>query len=697
MKQKNGKLFLFIGGLLTIIIIILNLGQLFFVTNSAKTEVQNQTKSDYKELAKSYSNIIKTEIEKYLTGLDFYVNAQILKETDDVDEIVDWLRSNADNRSSLYNYVAFVDTEANFYSDTGNLTNIKERDYFQAIMNNGASEFIDNPVTAKTTGKTVVHICRKLKSSSKVNGFFCGVVDISNITPIIADIDLGNRGYAVMFGSSGEVITTSTEIIALKAELESLKNSDAASYAKIESTFGSTEPIMTKFYNTKRKRQVIFSTPIQNVPWGLVLILDEATIDSAAKTVAWKLGFSSITITIAIILISAFIIFKSIKPIGIVEKTIRGIATGDADLTKRIHVNTNNEIGRVVEGFNLFAEKLQTIITTMKDSKEQLVNVGQLLQDSTSDTTNSIAEIITNISTMSDQVTVQTDSVHQTAGAVNEIASNIESLNHMIESQVSAVTQASAAVEQMIGNINAVNSSVQKMGKSFEELEQKAIIGVQRQNDVNGMIDEIEKQSQMLQEANTVISGIAEQTNLLAMNAAIEAAHAGEAGKGFSVVADEIRKLSEDSSSQSQTIGIQLSKIMQSIESIVGASQIATDAFSEVSSGINSTTNLVREITNAMLEQNEGSKQIVQALNSMNDTSNEVKTASFEMSEGNKAILEEIKNLQDATFSIKDGMDVMSNGARKINETGAALATLSEQIQSSIETIGVQVDQFKVK
>ncbi len=697
MKKQNGKLFLFIGGLLAIIIMILNLVQLFFVTNSTKKQVQRQTTSDYKELTKSYSNLIKAEIDKYFVGLDFYTNAQILKETDNEEDIIDWLHINEPNRDSLYSYVAFVDSEANFYSDTGNVTNIKERDYFQSIMINGAEQYIDNPVTGKTTGKTVVHICRKVSSGSKVKGFFCGVVDITKITPIIDDIDTGDRGYAVMFGSNGEIITANTEIIALKAEIESLKNGDVGSYSKIQSTFGATEPITESFYNTKDQKQILFSAPIKNTPWTLALIFNEATIDAPAKTVAWNLGISSITITLAIILISTFIIFKSIKPIGIVEKTIRGIATGDADLTKRIHVNTNNEIGRVVEGFNLFAEKLQTIVATMKDSKEQLVNVGQLLQDSTSDTTNSIAEIITNISTMSEQVTSQTDSVHQTAGAVNQIASNIESLNRMIESQVSSVTQASAAVEEMIGNINSVNTSVQKMGKSFEELEQKAIIGVQRQNDVNSMIDEIEKQSQMLQEANTVISGIAEQTNLLAMNAAIEAAHAGEAGKGFSVVADEIRKLSEDSSSQSQTIGVQLSKIMHSIEAIVGASQVATDAFSEVSAGINSTTNLVREITNAMLEQNEGSKQIVQALNSMNDTSEEVKTASFEMSEGNKAILEEIKNLQDATFSIKDGMDVMSNGARKINETGAALSTLSEQIQSSIETIGIQVDQFKVK
>lgn len=696
-KRNNGKLFIFISAMMALTVAVLSFAQLAYINRTTKAELQKSTGEEYTEFSKTYANLVKSTLEKYFTGLDFYLNSDIVQESDNTDEIVDWLRSHESNRDkALYNYVAYVDANGGFYSDTGAFVDVKDRDYFKAIMENGNKIFIDNPVTSKATGITVIHICEAVQKYGRNIGFFCGVVQIDNVKPLIAKIDLGERGIVAMFGSDGNLIVTSGNDDVNKSEFSTFKDSDPTTSSFISNALASGEQQIFAAKGMDGKKRVVFSSPVEYTPWTLFLVMEEAQINSTATKIAVRMIFCGIAITILIILISGFILFRTIKPIGVVEKTIRGIATGDADLTQRIQLKSNNEIGRVVDGFNTFADKLHQIVSTLKSSKEQLVQAGEFLENSTEDTVAAITQIIGNIESMSGQISTQTDSVHQTAGAVNEIASNIESLNRMIESQASAVTQASAAVEEMIGNINSVNNSMQKMGKSFEELEQKAVMGVQKQNDVNTKIDEIEQQSQMLQEANSVISGIAEQTNLLAMNAAIEAAHAGEAGKGFSVVADEIRKLSEDSGSQSQTIGQQLSRIIESIEEIVSASQTATDAFNEVSGGINSTTNLVREITNAMLEQNEGSKQIVEALNSMNDTSNEVKTASLEMSEGNKAILEEIKNLQDATFSIKDGMDEMSASARKINETGTALQELSHKMHDSIEDIGEQVDKFKV-
>jgi methyl-accepting chemotaxis protein len=405
-------------------------------------------------------------------------------------------------------------------------------------------------------------------------------------------------------------------------------------------------------------------------------------------------AFSIVMLVLAFIAVGATVNL-GLKPLKNVRNAISDVASGDADLTKRIKTRGKDEVAAVVVGFNTFIDKLHSIISQVKSSKEKLGVAGSDLAASTDDTSTSISQILSNIESVHEQITSQSNSVHETAGAVNQIASNIESLERMIEKQSSGVSEASAAVEEMIGNISSVNNSMNKMSISFEELSESAQAGSQVQLDVNEKIERIKVLSETLQEANTAIAAIAEQTNLLAMNAAIEAAHAGEAGKGFSVVADEIRKLSETSGEQSRTIGDQLTNIQNSIVSVVSASEQSNKAFHDVTSKIKETDQLVRQIQAAMEEQNEGSQQINAVLHTMNDSSLEVRNAGQEMMAGNRAILEEVKNLQDVTGLIQDSMKEMSVGATKINETGEALRGISEQMKLAIDEIGSQIDKFR--
>ena len=676
-------------------ILIINTFQVVFIAERTKKITNQQIESDYTDLTKSYASQVVLKLSEYKTALDFYINSDAAQ-TGDTEEIVDWLRTTTSKRNKIFDYVAWVDETGKFQTDNGNETFVTQRDYYQAIVKNGADDFIDNPTTSLTTGKTIIHVCRAVKHGGKNIGFFTGTVSMETINKLVKDITVGETGIATLFSGNGKVISTSGDL----DEMETLAADKANNDVKNHIQTNSTSEYAGHFWNRNphgHKQFNIFSG-ISGTQWSLVIMIEGAQIFRITNEIISYMVIAATILGVTLILVLSLCIVSIMKPLGVVEKTLQSISSGNADLSKRISVKTNadNEIGRLASGFNTFVEKLQHIIIAMKQTKTELVAAGTKLNDSTEDTAASITQIIANIESMTGNIGTQSESVAQTASAVNQIASNIESLNKMIENQSASVTEASAAVEEMIGNINSVNNSVTKMAEEFNQLEQKAADGVQKQDVVNARIQVIETESQALQEANTVISNIAEQTNLLAMNAAIEAAHAGEAGKGFSVVADEIRKLSETSSSQSKTIGEQLKKITDSIQKMVTASQEAGISFSSVSSGINMTNNLVQEIKNAMQEQGEGSKQISIALNCMNDSTSEVRTASSEMSEGNKTILEEIKVLQNATLSMKEGMEEMNIGAKKINETGSNLSSISENMKSSITKIGDEVDQFQV-
>ena len=517
-------------------------------------------------------------------------------------------------------------------------------------------------------------------------------VDIGGgLHPVV--IDLISRNYVAFANDVAEGQEDSLATLDPNSDIANVFNNLFSGKSGVASFFN---PMMgMKVYASYRP--VYLENPFDSVtPWTIFCPAPYDFYFGSLKTLRASV-FGTLAIFLVLGLIIGIIMVRvMIKPVRTVKAIINGIATGDADLTKRIEISTNDEVGDVVKSFNMFIEKLQSIISQVKASKDKLVNAGSDLESSSQDTVTSIDQIISSLEGMLTQVQNQNNSVTETAGAVNQIASNIESLDRMIENQGRGILDASSAVEEMVGNINSVTNSMDKMADSFNELSVQATQGEKIQKNATDKIELIKKQSNSLQEANVAISSIASQTNLLAMNAAIEAAHAGEAGKGFAVVADEIRKLSETSAVQSKKIGEELKAIISSIEAMVQASVESSNAFNAVNGKIAETDELVRQIKGAMEEQTQGSIQISQVLRTMNDSSLEVRTASQEMAIGNKTVLDEIQRLQGTTTVIKDSVEEMTLGARKIAETSEALDQIVEKINTSISDIGEQVDKFTV-
>jgi len=581
------------------------------------------------------------------------------------------------------------------------LAGYERADYYIVPMRTG-HEYLVEPYYENVAGQ------RTLITSVTVpifqNGKTIGVVgidlELSKVQEMIMKITPFGTGYAAIYSSGGYMVSHPLED-RLGKKIEDVS----------KGLFGNKLPVLLQslkdgsiFHEILKSedhngaKMIVITRPFvignDTDAWMAVSVVPYATVMAQVYQMIMILIILGAVILIAITFVIFFVAHSITAPIKSMEKVLEFI--GNGDFTQKIDAKTNDEIGNMGRNLNATLEKIRQLIHVIKEEAQELAKVGTDLSAHMTQTAAAVNEITANIQSIKGRTLSQSASVSETNATMEQITNNISILNQQVEKQTASVAQSSSAIEEMLANVQSVTNTLIKNKENVNLLTAASEVGRAGLQGVSQDIQEITRESEGLLEINAVMENIASQTNLLSMNAAIEAAHAGEAGKGFAVVAGEIRKLAENSSTQSKTISTVLKKIKESIDKITNSTNNVLEKFEVIDGHIKTVSDQEENIRNAMEEQGQGSKTVLEAVGNLNDVTQQVKSESDEMRDGSREIINEGKNLEIITQEITGGMNEMATGADQINVAVHEVNDLAGVNHDKVESLMKEVSRFKV-
>jgi len=539
-------------------------------------------------------------------------------------------------------------------------------------------------------------------------------MSLSTYTPIMSDgeqigvfiarIIMNSNEFVDSFAEvfdSHVVIHTGAEVVATTI-LDAAGNRALGGYAPdhiTETVLGRNE-VFTGMKQIDDAPHHVHVFPVHNVAGNPIGMFFVAFSHERTRAATMMQQINMILIGIVGLILAGTVMFlyamKLLKPLNLLTENLHEIATGKADLTKRLPIHGQDEIALASSYFNQTIDEFRKLIVAIKQQAGDLSEITSDLASNMTDTASAINQIASNIQNTKNKVQSQNASVVQTNTSMEHVTANINKLNGQVERQTSAVSQSSSAIQQMLANIQSVNATLARNVTNVKNLQESSDTGRNSLQEVADDIQEIARESESLLEINSVMENIASQTNLLSMNAAIEAAHAGDAGKGFAVVADEIRKLAESSGEQSKTIGNVLKKMKEGMDKISRSTDNVLNRFEAIDSGVRTVAEQEEYIRSAMEEQTQGSKLVLEAAGQVGEITQQVKDGSQEMFEESKGVIQESRNLEQVTLEITTGINEMASGAEQVNKAVTTVNGLTNKTQEDIASLVRAVSQFKI-
>lgn len=295
-----------------------------------------------------------------------------------------------------------------------------------------------------------------------------------------------------------------------------------------------------------------------------------------------NLGCLAIAIVLGLILSS-----KIANPIAKIAEKVKLLAQGDLRIG-HLDISQKDEIGDLASGFNAMADNLQELVKRVMESSGQLSSASEELASGAEQLAKAASSVAASISEVSGGTEKQIT-------AVDEVSQVVESMNRVVVDIMANVKEATAVSEQTASTAHKESEEIDGTIAQMSKIEQTT-------NNAASLVYNLGSRSREIGQIVDTISGIAEQTNLLALNAAIEAARAGEQGKGFAVVADEVRKLAEQSQEAAKQISDLIRQIQFDTDQAVGAMNQGTSEVRVGTEAVNAAGKTFKQIAELIKE-----------------------------------------------------------------------------------------------
>ncbi len=367
------------------------------------------------------------------------------------------------------------------------------------------------------------------------------------------------------------------------------------------------------------------------------------------------------------------------------------------DLTTILDEKGRDEIASLGREVNVLLESISSMIGLTRAQAEKVKETGFTLSSNAEQTSSSLIEINANIENTQQQMNQLSDSVAKTASAVEELSASISQMAKLTDRQEEILKAANDSAIDLKKASDESAVSAHATSRVSADLLKISDDGKSKLESVIESISRIAHSSDELLEATAIILNIAKTTNLLAMNASIEAAHAGEAGRGFEVVANEIRKLAEQTSQQSSQISSELQRIKQDIDSAEIVSREAGISFENIFTGIRDVNSIIESVKVSADKSSLASGQIREHIVQFSELGFSIAGSAKEMDQGNSTIMESVALLQKVNLLVSQNLGEITLGTREISEASLQVSNLSSESSTQVRELLTETEKFTLK